>query len=217
MFTGLVEEIGKVIKISKGVNSSKLTIEAEKVVDGTKLGDSIAVNGTCVTVVDLGSSLFTVDVMAETLRMGSLGSLKTGSRVNLERALRVGDRLGGHIVSGHIDGVGKIVEIHEEDISTWVEIEAASNLMRYIVLKGSVALDGVSLTVAKLGRRSFSVSLIPHTKGETVLNYKKTGELVNIECDLMGKYVERLMGIPDEKVQNKSNLDSEMLKKYGFI
>jgi len=113
--------------------------------------------------------------------------------------------------------VGKIVEIHEEDISTWVEIEAASNLMRYIVLKGSVALDGVSLTVAKLGRRSFSVSLIPHTKGETVLNYKKTGELVNIECDLMGKYVERLMGIPDEKVQNKSNLDSEMLKKYGFI
>lgn len=217
MFTGLVEEIGKVIKVSKGINSSELTIEAKKVIDKTKLGDSIAVNGTCVTVVDLNSNSFTVDIMAETLRMGSLGSLKIGSRVNLERALRIGDRLGGHIVSGHIDGVGKVVDIREEGISTWVEIETPPDLMKYIVLKGSVTLDGVSLTAARLDKGSFSVSLIPHTKGETILHYKKKGDLINLECDLIGKYVEKLMDASDEKIGNGSNINSEMLEKYGFI
>ncbi|WP_446898801.1 riboflavin synthase [Clostridium sp. LBM24168] len=217
MFTGLVEEIGEIVKISKGMDSSKLTIGAEKVIDKTKLGDSIAVNGTCVTVVDLNSNSFTVDVMAETLRMGSLGSLRVGSRVNLERALKVGDRLGGHIVSGHIDGVGKVVDVHDEDISTWLEIEIPLDLMKYVVLKGSISLDGVSLTIARLNKNSFSVSLIPHTKGETMLYYRKTGDLVNIECDLVGKYVERLMDTSNRKIENRSSINSEMLKKYGFV
>ena len=217
LFTGLVEEIGKVLKISKGTNSSQITIKAEKVLDDAKLGDSIAVNGTCVTAIDFKEDCFTVDVMAETLRMSNLGNAKMGSMVNLERALRIGDRLGGHIVSGHIDGTGSIVNIHDEDISTWLEIEASSDLLKYIVLKGSVALDGVSLTVADLSEKSFSVSLIPHTKGETILYYKKIGDIVNIECDLIGKFVEKMILNPNEQVKNKSNIDSDMLTKYGFM
>lgn len=218
LFTGLVEEIGRVVRISKGVNSSKVTINAKKVIADTKLGDSIAINGTCLTVVDLDSDSFTVDIMAETLRMGSFGNLKIGSKVNLERALRLGDRLGGHIVSGHIDGTGEIVNIHDEDISTWIEIEVPFNLIRYIVTKGSIAIDGVSLTVAKLGDRSFSVSLIPHTKGETILDYKKEGDIVNIECDLLGKYIERILEKPNKnKNHNQSNIDLNTLQKYGFL
>lgn len=217
LFTGLVEEIGKILKISKGINSSKISIIAKKVLDNIKLGDSIAVNGTCVTVVDFKENFFTVDVMAETLRMSNLRNVKTGSRVNLERALKLGERLGGHIVSGHIDGTGKIVNIYDEDISTWVEIETSSALLKYIVLKGSVALDGVSLTVADISENSFSISLIPHTKGETILHYKKIGDIVNIECDLIGKYVEKMLENSNKKVESKSNIDSDMLTKYGFI
>ncbi len=217
LFTGLVEEIGKVLKISKGTNSSQITIKAEKVLDDAKLGDSIAVNGTCVTAIDFKEDCFTVDVMAETLRMSNLGNAKMGSMVNLERALRIGDRLGGHIVSGHIDGTGSIVNIHDEDISTWLEIETSSDLLKYIVLKGSVALDGVSLTVADLSEKSFSVSLIPHTKGETILHYKKVGDVINIECDLIGKFVEKMISNSNEQVKNKSNIDSNMLTQYGFM
>lgn len=217
LFTGLVEEIGEVSKVLNGKNSSKVTIKAKDLLNGVKMGDSIAVNGTCVTVIDLKKNSFTVDVMAETLRMSSLRDLKVGTKVNLERALRLGDRLGGHIVSGHIDGIGKIVDIREEDISTWIDIEASCNLLRYIVLKGSVAIDGVSLTVAEINKNCFSVSLIPHTKIETILNYKKIGDLVNIECDLIGKYVEKMLLNPKKEQENSSTIDVLTLKKYGFM
>lgn len=217
MFTGLVEEIGEILKVSKGRNSSKVFIKAGSLLDGVKLGDSIAVNGTCVTVVDLKKDSFAVDVMAETLRMSSLKDLKIGMKVNLERALRLGDRLGGHIVSGHIDGIGKIVDIREEDISTWIDIEAASDLLRYIVLKGSVTIDGVSLTVAEVNKNRFSVSLIPHTKMETILDYKKIGDLVNIECDLIGKYVEKMVLNPKKEQEKSGSIDALKLKEYGFI
>jgi len=217
LFTGLVEEIGEILKVSKGRNSSKVFIKAGSLLDGVKLGDSIAVNGTCVTVVDLKKDSFAVDVMAETLRMSSLKDLKIGMKVNLERALRLGDRLGGHIVSGHIDGIGKIVDIREEDISTWIDIEAASDLLRYIVLKGSVTIDGVSLTVAEVNKNRFSVSLIPHTKMETILDYKKIGDLVNIECDLIGKYVEKMVLNPKKEQEKSGSIDALKLKEYGFI
>ena len=215
MFTGLVEEIGEILKVSKGRNSSKVFIKAGSLLDGVKLGDSIAVNGTCVTVVDLKKDSFAVDVMAETLRMSSLKDLKIGMKVNLERALRLGDRLGGHIVSGHIDGIGKIVDIREEDISTWIDIEAASDLLRYIVLKGSVTIDGVSLTVAEVNKNRFSVSLIPHTKMETILDYKKIGDLVNIECDLIGKYVEKMVLNPKKEQEKSGSIDALKLKEYS--
>lgn len=218
MFTGLVEEIGEVLKISKGTNSSKISIKAENILDGVKLGDSIAVNGTCVTVVEFKKNFFTVDVMAETLRMSNLKDLKIGTKVNLERALRLGDRLGGHIVSGHIDGTGKIINIRNEDISTWIDVELSQELLKYVVSKGSITIDGVSLTVAELNKNYFSVSLIPHTKVETILNYKKIGDLVNIECDLIGKYVERMISNSDEKVNDKSgSVNVEKLKEYGFM
>lgn len=218
MFTGLVEEIGEVLKISKGTNSSKISIKAENILDGVKLGDSIAVNGTCVTVVEFKKNFFTVDVMAETLRMSNLKDLKIGTKVNLERALRLGDRLGGHIVSGHIDGTGKIINIRNEDISTWIDVELSQELLKYVVSKGSITIDGVSLTVAELNKNYFSVSLIPHTKVETILNYKKIGALVNIECDLIGKYVERMISNSDEKVNDKSgSVNVEKLKEYGFM
>ncbi|AZV57155.1 riboflavin synthase [Clostridium sp. AWRP] len=217
MFTGLVEEIGEILKVSKGRNSSKVSIKAGNLLDGVKLGDSIAVNGTCVTVVDLKKDSFTVDIMAETLRISSLKDLKIGSKVNLERALRLGDRLGGHIVSGHIDGTGKIVDVREEDISTWIDIEASSDLFRYIVRKGSVTIDGVSLTVAELNKNCFSVSLIPHTKMETILDYKKIGDLVNIECDLIGKYVEKMVLNPKKEPEKSGSIDALKLKEYGFM
>jgi riboflavin synthase len=217
LFTGLVEEVGEVLQVSKGENYSKLSIRAEKILRGMKIGDSIAVNGTCLTVTDYGKDFFSVDIMAETLRMGSLKSLKIKSKVNLERALKLGDRFGGHIVSGHIDGTGKIVDIHDEGISTWIDIEVSQDIMKYIVLKGSVTLDGASLTVAKISNNCFSVSLIPHTKMETVLNYRKIGDKVNIECDIIGKYVEKMF-LNQRSIQNKkSDISMDMLSKYGFV
>ncbi|MFU0784255.1 riboflavin synthase [Clostridium sp.] len=217
MFTGLVEEVGEVLQVSKGENYSKLSIRAEKILRGMKIGDSIAVNGTCLTVTDYGKDFFSVDIMAETLRMGSLKSLKIKSKVNLERALKLGDRFGGHIVSGHIDGTGKIVDIHDEGISTWIDIEVSQDIMKYIVLKGSVTLDGASLTVAKISNNCFSVSLIPHTKMETVLNYRKIEDKVNIECDIIGKYVEKMF-LNQRSIQNKkSDISMDMLSKYGFV
>jgi riboflavin synthase len=217
LFTGLVEEVGEVLQVSKGENYSKLSIRAEKILRGMKIGDSIAVNGTCLTVTDYGKDFFSVDIMAETLRMGSLKSLKIKSKVNLERALKLGDRFGGHIVSGHIDGTGKIVDIHDEGISTWIDIEVSQDIMKYIVLKGSVTLDGASLTVAKISNNCFSVSLIPHTKMETVLNYRKIEDKVNIECDIIGKYVEKMF-LNQRSIQNKkSDISMDMLSKYGFV
>ena len=194
MFTGIIEEIGTVKKISLAGESGSLEISADKVLDGTKVGDSIAVNGACLTVTAMSGSSFTADIMAETARRSSLGSLSVGSGVNLERAMAADGRFGGHIVSGHIDGTGKITRMTREANAVWVHVSAGAEILRLIVEKGSVAIDGISLTVAKVSGSEFAVSVIPHTGAATTLLSKKPGDTVNLENDLIGKYVERLLG-----------------------
>lgn len=214
MFTGLVEEIGKIKKVDTSGSSAVIEIEAAKVLEGVKHGDSIATNGVCLTVVDYTDTSFTVDVMPESIRLTNLKDITKGTEVNLERALRLGDRLGGHMVSGHIDGMGKIASVKEEDNATWLEIETGGDLLKYVIYKGSIAIDGTSLTVAELGERSFKVSIIPTTKDETTLLRKKIGDTVNLECDLIGKYVERLLSYREEAP--KSRIDIDFLRENGF-
>lgn len=194
MFTGIIEEIGSVKRVSVGGKSGSIEIAAKKVLDGTKVGDSIAVNGVCLTVTSLGFSSFTADVMAETLRRSSLGSLSLGNGVNLERAMAADGRFGGHLVSGHIDGTGIISKMQKEENAVWVHIQANSEILNLIVEKGSIAIDGISLTVAGVSDSEFSVSVIPHTAKETTLLSKKTGDTVNLENDIIGKYVQKLLG-----------------------
>ena len=193
MFTGIIEEIGKISNIKRGARSAILSIQASKVLEDAHLGDSIAVNGVCLTVTTLNGDVFTADVMNETLSRSSLGSLRAGSPVNLERAMAAGGRFGGHIVSGHIDGTGRIASVTRDDNAVWFRIMADKKLLRYIVEKGSIAIDGISLTVAKTDSESFSVSIIPHTIGQTILGTRKVGDTVNLENDIIGKYVEKLM------------------------
>ncbi|OHW62271.1 riboflavin synthase [Andreesenia angusta] len=214
MFTGLVEEIGKIKKVDTSGSSAVIEIEAVKVLEGVKHGDSIATNGVCLTVVDYTDTSFTVDVMPESIRLTNLKDITKGTEVNLERALRLGDRLGGHMVSGHIDGMGKIASVKEEDNATWLEIETGGDVLKYVIYKGSIAIDGTSLTVAELGERSFKVSIIPTTKDETTLLRKKIGDVVNLECDLIGKYVERLLSYREEAP--KSRIDIDFLRENGF-
>lgn len=215
MFTGLIEEIGVLHTIVKGVKSAKLIISADKVIQGIKQGDSISTNGVCLTVTSFSNKSFTVDVMPETMRRSNLKSLKSGSKVNLERALRLGNRLGGHIVSGHIDGVGHIKAIEEEDNATWVTIEAEQTLLKYIIEKGSIAIDGTSLTVAYVDKEDFKVSIIPLTRNETTLLSKKLGDEVNLECDMVGKYIERFaMFSKDNNIRSTINMD--FLRENGF-
>lgn len=214
MFTGIVEEIGRLVSTRRGVDSAQLVIGAEKVILDAKIGDSIAVNGVCLTVVRAGSGQFTADVMAETLAKTNLGELAPGGSVNLERALALGDRLGGHLVSGHIDGVGIIVRREKHDIATLLTVRAPREVMRYIIRKGSVAIDGTSLTVVDFDRDTFQVSLIPHTAAATVLGFKKEGHRVNLEGDIIGKYIERLMDRREEAPENR--LDMDFLARYGF-
>lgn len=216
MFTGLVEELGKVKTIARGALSVRLTVSAKKILDDVKLGDSIAVNGTCLTVVDYGDTWFTADVMPETVERTALAGLKTGDTVNLERTLKVGDRLGGHIVSGHVDGVGVIRAKEQNDNAVIVKIEADAQVLRYIVKKGSIAIDGISLTVVEMGSNWFTVSLIPHTASVTTLGVKGTGETVNLETDIIGKYVEKLMGLGPAKPQGKTTLTEDFLLEHGF-
>ena len=215
MFTGIIEEVGQVKSIKEGTISSSILVEASKVLENTKIGDSICTNGVCLTVIEINKNEFKADVMAETLRRSNLGSLKKGSKVNLERALTLQTPLGGHLVSGHIDGVGKIIEIKPEDNATWFYIELDKKLLRYVVEKGSIAIDGISLTVAYVDNRGFKVSIIPHTSKETILLTKKVSEEVNIECDIVGKYIEKLL-IPKEK-EKKSNIDMNFLINNGFM
>ncbi len=214
MFTGIVEEIGKVKSVQRSGSSSFIEIEAKKVLEGTQIGDSIAVNGVCLTVTQLSNTHFRADVMNETLDRSSLGSLNSGSPVDLERAMAANGRFGGHIVSGHIDGTGTISDITSDGIAVWYTVSASSDILRYIVEKGSVAIDGISLTVAKVTDSSFSVSIIPHTAAQTVLGTKKVGDIVNLENDIIGKYVEKLMK-PTE-TPSKSNITMEFLAKNGF-
>ena len=217
MFTGIVEEMGTVSSVAEGSLSAVITIQASKVLEGSQAGDSIAVNGVCLTVTSIHGGFFTADVMAETLRRSSLGSLSKGSRVNLERAMPVNGRFGGHIVSGHIDGTGTVVSKIKEDNAVWVKISAPQDILKYIVLKGSVAIDGTSLTVAGLDDSTFSVSVIPHTAKETILLKKGTGDIVNLENDIIGKYAERLIGSIDNKDAGSSPaLTMDFLLENGF-
>ena len=215
MFTGIIEETGTVESITRGRCSAVLSIRAQKVLEGTRIGDSIAVNGVCLTVTSLQKAGFTADVMHETLDRSALGSASCGSRVNLERALAVGGRLGGHIVSGHIDGTGTITNIRRDDTAVWYTISCGPDLMRGIVEKGSVAVNGISLTVAQVNAGSFAVSTIPHTNSRTTLPELQKGSVVNIETDIIGKYVERLMA-PAAAPEKESGITPEFLARCGF-
>ncbi|CEQ20001.1 riboflavin synthase subunit alpha [[Clostridium] sordellii] len=218
MFTGIVEEIGVIKGIKKGEKSSKLVIKANKVLNQINIGDSIATNGVCLTVTDLNNDSFEADVMAETLRRSNLESFNIGSEVNLERALSLEKRLGGHIVSGHIDGIGTITSFVKEDNAIWITVKASMNILKYIVHKGSITIDGISLTVAYVDDSCFKVSIIPHTARETTLLNKKVGNTVNLECDLIGKYVEKLLILNiDKKDNHRNSISEEFLSKNGFL
>lgn len=193
MFTGIVEEIGHIHHISKTSRAEKLVISCEKVLEGTKIGDSIAVNGTCLTVTAMDGTSFSADVTPETMRRTAFSLFRPGTPVNLERALRLGDRLGGHIMMGHVDGTGRILSMKMDDNAVNISISTDRKWMRYIIEKGSIAVDGISLTVAGRTEKSFSIALIPHTGSETALLLKHPGDLVNLECDYLGKYVEQLL------------------------
>ena len=209
MFTGIIEEIGTVKKISLLGNSGSLEIEAKKILEGTEIGDSIAVNGVCLTVTSIFSLGFSADVMAETLRRSSLGSLSVGSGVNLERAMAADGRFGGHIVSGHIDGTGEITRLQKEENAVWVHIKTSAEILNLIVEKGSIAIDGISLTVANVSDSGFAVSVIPHTASETTLLSKKMGDTVNLENDIIGKYIQKLLGRRGETQKNLSQLEKD--------
>ncbi len=212
MFTGIIEEKGKVKSIKHGAKSAVLEIEATKIMDDVKLGDSIAVNGVCLTVTSITSSGFTADVMAETIRRSSLGKLISGSYVNLERAMAANGRFGGHIVSGHIDGTGTVIDVKREDNAVWYTIQVDKKLLKYIVEKGSIAIDGISLTVAAVTDSYFKVSIIPHTLSETVLAERTKGSIVNIENDIIGKYVEKMT-----TKSSSGGLTMETLISNGFM
>lgn len=214
MFTGIVEEIGLVENIKKGPASASVTINAPAVTAGTKTGDSIAVNGICLTVTSLAGSTFTADIMHESLNRSSLSDLRRGRRVNLERAMAADGRFGGHIVSGHVDGTGIISAIREDDNAVWYTVRTSPAIMRYIVEKGSVTIDGVSLTVAAVAEDSFSVSVIPHTRQVTIMGDLRAGDKVNLENDIIGKYVEKFF--KPEETSVKSNITREFLTRCGF-
>jgi len=206
MFTGITEEIGTV----KEATSNRLLIEARKVLDGIEVSDSIAVNGTCLTITSLNNSTFSVDIMPETLRHTSLGGLHYGDQVNLERALIAGGRLGGHLVSGHIDDTGEVMTVIPEEAAHIMKISAPARLMPYIVTKGFIAVDGVSLTITDLDDLSFTVSLVAYTREHTTLGNRRPGDRVNLETDIIAKYIERL------KERNSRGLTTDFLEKYGF-
>jgi len=211
MFTGIIEEMGAVKALKREAGAARLALSASKVLEGTVIGDSICVNGVCLTVVDLGTDDFSADVAVETLKVTNLGDLKSGSRVNLERALQLSARIGGHLVSGHVDAVGRVREKREEGNGWRIFIDAPDTVLRYVIKKGSIAIDGISLTVADVDRKGFSIAMIPHTAKLTTLGYKSAGDSVNLESDIIGKYVERLLpGHPE------TGVSLEALKKSGF-
>ena len=215
MFTGIIEELGTVKSLNMSGNSGSINIKAHKVLEKTQIGDSIAVNGICLTVTSLQPDGFTADVMAETVRRSSLGSAKAGDKVNLERAMSAEGRFGGHIVSGHIDGTGTIMEYRKEENAVWVTIGTSAEILELIVEKGSICIDGISLTVAAVSDSDFSVSIIPHTGEETTLLKKKPGDKVNLENDVVGKYVQKLLGLKSQE-KKESALTMDMLRDYGF-
>lgn len=217
MFTGIIEEIGKIKNIRHGSQSARLEISCKKVLEDIHIGDSIATNGMCLTVTDFSASSFRCDIMHESLNRTSLQSLQAGSAVNLERAMPLNGRFGGHIVTGHVDGLGRIQSMEKDDNAIWFHIQTSDEILRYVVEKGSIAIDGISLTVAGVGPQSFSVSIIPHTIKETCLQYKKEGDSLNLETDILGKYVEKLLDLSQQKPDSKkSHIDRNFLARHGF-
>jgi riboflavin synthase len=210
MFTGIIEEIGTVKSIIKKGNAEHIAIQANLILSDISQGESVAVNGVCLTITGFSQHSFEVDVMAETLQRSNIGKLRIMSHVNLERALPLGGRVGGHLVTGHIDGKGTIQTIKKDGIASWYEIRTTKEIMKYIIFKGSVAIDGISVTVAKRERSSFSFSTIPHTRKNTILGQCCVGDLVNIENDQIGKYVDHLM-------QGSQQREREVFKKHGFL
>jgi len=213
MFTGIIEETGIIESIRHGTKSANLKIRASRVLEDIKTGDSMNTDGVCLTVTGFDSHSFTLDVMPETLRVTTLNGLKPGSRVNLERALQLGSRLGGHLVSGHVDGTGRIRSRWEEDNASWYRIAATADILKYIVEKGSVAVDGISLTVVRVDDQTFDVSVIPHTRDVTAILDKRTGDPVNIECDLLAKYAGKLLN-PGNR---PTGIDLDFLAKNDFL
>lgn len=207
--------MGVLRSVRRGAHSAVLSIGAEAVLSDLKIGDSVAVNGVCLTATTVDAGGFTADVMHETLNRSSLGALVPGSPVNLERAMAAGGRFGGHMVAGHIDGTGTITARRQDDNAVWYTVSAAPSLLRYIVEKGSIAIDGISLTVAAVEADRFSVSVIPHTAAVTVLGRKRPGDIVNLETDLIGKYVEKLLR-PAEDTAPKGGISLEFLMENGF-
>ncbi len=208
--------MGEVLSVENGEKSIKLKIKCKKVLEGAKLGDSIATNGTCLTATELGSNYFTADCMYETVKRTNLKRLKAGDKVNLEKSITLSTPLGGHLVTGDVDCEGRIVSITPEGIAKIYEIEMERKYMKYVVEKGRVTLDGASLTVMRLGENSFGVSLIPHTQEMITLGRKKVGDYINIETDLIGKYIERLMKFQDDTKDNSRGITMEFLLKNGF-
>ena len=218
MFTGIIEEIGHVKAVKKQTFSQVIVIEASKVLEGTKIGDSIAVNGICLTVTAIEKGQFSADVMHETVKRTSLKNIRAGSHVNLERAMSADGRFGGHIVSGHIDGTGVITDYTGEENAIWVTVTCDKKLLKYIIEKGSIAIDGISLTVAYVDDRCFKVSIIPHTAEETTLIRRQTGAVVNLENDVIGKYVDKLLHFKDkEESDTGKKVDMNFLAENGFL
>ncbi|CRK80986.1 riboflavin synthase [Neobacillus massiliamazoniensis] len=218
MFTGIIEEIGMVTNVQRTGESFVLTIDAKTILEDVHLGDSIAVNGVCLTVTSFTGNQFMVDVMPETIKATSLNSVKRGSKVNLERAMAAGGRFGGHFVSGHIDGTGIIKNKKAVENAVYYEIEAPEDLLQFVILKGSIAVDGTSLTVFEVTEKSFTLSLIPHTLSETVLGLKGPGDLVNLECDMLGKYVGHFISrsLDGAKKNGTTGITAQFLKDNGF-
>lgn len=215
MFTGLVEEMGRVLSITEGNHSMQIKIQCKKVLEGAKLGDSIATNGTCLTAVEIGKNYFVADCMYETMKRTNLHRLKKSDFVNLEKSITLSTPLGGHLVTGDVDCEGKIIEIRQDGIAKIYTVELPKQYMKYVVEKGRVTLDGASLTVMELGEYTLGVSLIPHSQEMIILGKKKVGDYINVETDLIGKYVEKLLSFPKQEEKN-SKLSLDFLAKNGF-
>lgn len=218
MFTGIIEELGSVVSLKRGSKSAILTLKGEKIFEDLKLGDSVAVNGVCLTATQINGHIFQADVMNETFNRSSLGNLKKGDVVNLERAMAANGRFGGHMVAGHVDDTGELLSIKQDDNAVWFTIKISQKIRKYCIEKGSIALDGISLTIAKLTNDTVSVSMIPHTIKNTNFGYKKPGDRINLENDMVGKYIDQLIHLKqeDEDEQTSGTLTMEMLRNAGF-
>ncbi len=217
MFTGIVEEMGGITVMNKSLSGAKLTILASTVMSDLKIGDSISVNGICLTVVSRSDRDFAVEVSPETLSVTTLGSFAVGMPVNLERAMKLNERIGGHLVAGHVDGVGRIRSRQQDANAIVLTIDAPPEILRYCVAKGSITVDGISLTINSISEQGFSVAIIPHTAKVTILGLKQVNDTVNLESDLIGKYVERLLQERSQLAKPAISIDTEYLQKRGLI